>query len=261
MPRLAANLTMLWNELPFLERFAAAERAGFQAVECQFPYAFDKQQLMDALGGARLELVLHNLPAGDWARGERGIALLPDRRAEFRDGVGLAIGYARALGTGKLNCLVGIAPPGADLSACRRTLVDNLRFAARELEAAGVQLLVEPLNTRDVPGFYLNSSEQALELIAEVGSSNLLLQYDLFHMHVMQEDVSSTLERQLPRIAHVQIADDPGRHEPGSGNIPYERWFELLDASGYAGHVGAEYHPRGSTDDGLSWAEPYLARG
>lgn len=258
MPKLAANLTMLWNELGFLDRFNAAARAGFSAVEYLFPYSHEKQQLVDRLGENELTQALHNLPAGDWAKGERGIAVLPERGGEFRDGVGLGIEYAKALGCTQLNCLVGIAPPGADADAVRSHLIDNLKFAAAELGKAGIKLLVEPINTRDIPGFYLNRTQQAIELFVEVGSSNLYLQYDIYHMQIMEGDLGPTIRSNLPRIAHVQIADNPGRNEPGTGEIHHPFLFELLDREGYQGFVGCEYKPRGKTDEGLGWAKPYL---
>lgn len=258
MPKLAANLTMLWNELDFLDRFAAASKAGFKAVEYLFPYSYEKQALVDKLGEHRLLQVLHNLPAGDWAKGERGIACLPERRGEFRDGVGLAIDYARALSCSKLNCLVGIAPAGADAEALKSTLVDNLKFAAAELGKAGIQLLVEPINTRDIPGFFVSRTQQALEIFDAVGSSNLFLQYDIYHLQIMEGDLGPTIQRHFARIQHVQIADNPGRNEPGTGEINHAFLLELLDRLGYQGYVGCEYKPRGKTDEGLSWAKPYL---
>lgn len=260
MPKLAANLTMLWNELDFLDRFAAAAKAGFLAVEYLFPYAYEKQQLVDRLGEHQLSQVLHNLPAGDWAKGERGIACRPERRGEFRDGVGLAIDYARALGCSQLNCLVGIAPPDVDPDALYDTLVDNLKLAAAELSKYDIKLLVEPINTRDIPGFYLCHTKQALDLFGDVGSPNLYLQYDIYHMQIMEGDLGPTIKANLPRIRHVQIADNPGRNEPGSGEINHAFLFQLLDREGYQGYVGAEYKPKGTTDEGLGWAKPYLTR-
>lgn len=260
MPKLAANLTMLWNELDFLERFAAAAKAGFSAVEYLFPYPYEKQQLVDCLAEHQLVQALHNLPAGDWAKGERGLACHPERRAEFRDGVGLAIEYAKALGCAQLNCLAGIAPAGADTDALRSTLVENLKFAASELAKQNIKLLVEPINTRDIPGFYLCRTQQALDVLAQVASPNLYLQYDIYHMQIMEGDLGPTIKANLPRIAHVQIADNPGRNEPGTGEINHVFLFDLLDKEGYAGYVGAEYKPKGKTDEGLGWAKPYLAR-
>jgi hydroxypyruvate isomerase len=259
MPKLAANLTMLWNEHDFLDRFAAAAKAGFSAVEYLFPFPYEKQQLRDLLGENQLTQALHNLPAGDWAKGERGVACQPERRGEFRDGVGLAIDYAKALGCSQLNCLVGIAPPAVDPELVFSTLVDNLKFAAAELGNHRIKLLVEPVNTRDIPGFYLSRTQQALELFAEVGSPHLYLQYDIYHMQIMEGDLGPTIQRNLPRIAHVQLADNPGRHEPGTGEIHHPFLFDLLDKEGYTGYVGCEYKPRGKTDEGLGWAAPYLA--
>jgi hydroxypyruvate isomerase len=258
MPKLAANLTMLWNELDFLARFGAAARAGFSAVEYLFPYAYEKQKLVDHLGENQLRQVLHNLPAGDWAKGDRGIAVLPQRRGEFCDGVGQAIDYAKALGCTQLNCLVGIAPEGLEEDVVRSHLIDNLTFAAAELGKVDIKLLIEPINTRDIPGFYLSRTTQALELIADVASPNLYLQYDIYHMQIMEGDLGATIKANLPRIAHVQIADNPGRNEPGTGEIHYPFLFELLDREGYQGYVGCEYKPREKTDAGLAWARPYL---
>lgn len=259
MPRFNANLTMLFNEVDFLDRFAAAAAAGFAGVEYLFPYPYDKAQLAEALAEHRLVQVLHNLPAGNWQAGERGIACLPDRVAEFRDGVGLAIEYAHALRCRQVNCLVGITPPDADPAELWDTLVDNLKFAARELARARIRLLVEPCNTCDLPGFYLNGTAQALTLMDAVGSDNVRLQYDIYHMQVMEGDLANTIQRSLPRIGHIQLADNPGRHEPGTGEINYPFLFELLDAMGYDGWIGCEYKPRAMTRDGLRWADPYLA--
>jgi hydroxypyruvate isomerase len=250
---------MLWNELDFLDRFRAAAKAGFSAVEYLFPYAYEKQKLIDRLGEHELTQALHNLPAGDWAKGDRGIAVQSERRGEFRDGVGLAIEYAKALSCKQLNCLVGITPLGADPDALQSTLVDNLKFAASELGKAGIKLLVEPINTRDIPGFYLCHTKQVVDLFVDVGSSNLYMQYDIYHMQIMEGDLGLTIKANLPRIAHVQIADNPGRNEPGTGEINHAFLFDLLDSGGYKGYVGAEYKPKGKTDEGLGWARPYLA--
>jgi hydroxypyruvate isomerase len=253
MPKFAANLTMLFNELDFADRFAAAAKAGFKGVEYLFPYAHRKELLAELLARHGLVQVLHNLPAGDWAKGERGIACLPDRRTEFRDGVGEAIEYATALGCRQVNCLAGIAPQSYTVEEVRETLVENLRFVATELRKAGIRLLIEPINTRDIPGFYLCRTAQALALIDEVGSDNLFLQYDIYHMQIMEGDLAHTLEANLPRIAHVQLADNPGRNEPGTGEINYPFLFRHLDHIGYAGWIGCEYKPRGATEAGLGW--------
>lgn len=255
MPRFAANLTMLFNELPFLERFDAAARAGFEAVEFLFPYAFKASEIRNRLDASGLKLVLHNLPAGDWDAGERGIAILPDRVGEFRRGVGQAIEYARVLGVPQLNCLVGKTPADADDAVLRQTLVANLRHAAAELERAGLKLLVEPINTFDIPGFHLNRTDQALALFDEVGSDNLFLQYDIYHMQRMEGELAATMKQHLARIAHLQLADNPGRNEPGTGEIDYRFLFDWIDRIGYAGWIGCEYKPATDTVAGLGWRE------
>ncbi len=253
MPRFAANLTMLFTEVPFLERFERAARAGFQAVEFLFPYAHPASEIRARLDAHGLQLVLHNLPAGDWAAGERGIACHPDRVAEFRDGVGQALEYARALGVQQLNCLAGRTPPGLAADVVHATLVANLRYAAGRLEAAGLKLLVEPINTFDIPGFHISGTHQALALLDEVGAANAFLQYDLYHAQRMEGELAATLRQHLARIAHVQIADNPGRNEPGTGEIHYAFLLRHLDAIGYAGWVGCEYKPSGDTEAGLGW--------
>jgi hydroxypyruvate isomerase len=258
MPQFAANLTMLFNELPFLERFEASAAAGFTGVEYLFPYAFPAEQLAEHLRTCGLTQVLHNLPAGNWDAGERGIAILPDRVNEFRDGVATAIAYARALGCKQINCLAGIVPPAADSERLYATFVANLRFAAAALADAGIRLLIEPINTHDIPGFYLSRTRQALEIIQAVGSDNLFLQYDIYHMQIMEGDLARTLEANLPRIAHVQLADNPGRHEPGSGEIHYPFLFDHLDRIGYTGWIGCEYKPSQTTLAGLDWFKPYI---
>ncbi|MEP6723320.1 MAG: hydroxypyruvate isomerase [Variovorax sp.] len=253
MPRFAANLTMLFTELPFMQRFEAAARAGFDAVEYLFPYAVPKQELVAALRDNALEQVLHNLPAGNWEAGERGIACHPDRVAEFREGVARAIDYANALGCPQLNCLAGKMPVGAALHQVQPTLVENLRFAARELQAAGIRLLIEPINSFDIPGFMLTRTDQALALMDEVGSPNLLLQYDIYHAQRMEGELGATLGKHLARIGHIQLADNPGRGEPGTGEINYPWLFGHIDAIGYTGWIGCEYRPRADTAAGLGW--------
>lgn len=255
MPKFAANLTMLFTEVAFLERFAAAAEAGFRGVEFLFPYGFEKQRLIDAAAAHGLQVVLHNLPAGDWDAGERGIACHAARTAEFRAGVEQAIEYASALRCPRVNCLAGIAPSGDD--AARRTLVDNLRFAASALQDAGIELLLEPVNTRDVPGFFVSRTAQALAIMDEVGSDNLKLQFDIYHTQVMEGDLTPTIEALFGRIGHVQVADNPGRHEPGTGEINYPYLFHRLDQLGYAGWIGCEYKPGAATGAGLDWLKPY----
>ena len=260
MPKLAANLTMMFNEVEFLDRFDAAAGAGFQAVEFALPYDFEREAIAERLGSNGLAVALHNLPAGDWAAGERGIATDPARVGEFQDGVGLAIEYAKALGCRKINCLSGIPPEGAEAEALRATLVSNLGFAASRLEEAGIRMLVEPINTRDIPGFYLNYSGQALSVIEEVGSGNLSLQYDVYHMQIMEGDLIPTMRENLGSIGHIQIADTPGRHEPGTGEINYPNVFSAIDDMGYDGWIGCEYIPLANTQEGLGWANEYLGR-
>jgi hydroxypyruvate isomerase len=259
MPRFAANLSMLFCELPLAERFAAAARAGFTAVEVQFPYELPAARIAELLREHKLQLVLHNLPAGDWAAGERGIACHPDRVDEFRAGVAQAIAYAMALGCPQLNCLAGIVPAGVSEAEARATFVANLRHAAPELKRAGLKLLVEPINTFDIPGFFVSRSDAALALLGEVGADNLFLQYDVYHAQRMEGELGGTLARHLPRIAHIQIADNPGRHEPGTGEIHYPWLFRHLDALGYAGWIGCEYKPATTTEAGLGWLREALA--
>lgn len=256
MPKLAANVSMLFPQLDFLERFAAAARAGFRFVEYQFPYAWPAEEVARRAREAGVEVVLHNLPAGDMAKGERGIACLPGRAHEFREGVERAIEYARAASCPRLNCIAGLAPQDAVHFA---QLVANVRYAARRLGELGMQLLIEPINTRTVPGFFLTGSRQAIDVLDAAGEGNALLQYDIFHMQIMEGDLAQTIERLLPRIGHMQLADVPGRHEPGSGEVNFEFLLAHIDALGYAGWMGCEYNPRGDTVEGLKWARAYLS--
>jgi hydroxypyruvate isomerase len=255
MPRFAANLTMLFNEVPFLERFERAARAGFKAVEFLFPYPFGTAEIKVRLERHGLQLVLHNLPAGDWDAGERGIACLPDRTEEFRAGVARGIEYATALGVPQLNVLAGKAPPGADPALLRRTFVANLRYAAAELGKHKLKLLVEPINTYDIPGFFVSRTADAIAILDEVGAANACLQYDLYHAQRMEGELTATIVRHLPRIAHIQLADNPGRHEPGTGEINYAFLFSQLDRMGYAGWIGCEYKPLAGTEAGLGWRQ------
>ena len=253
MPAFAANLSLLFDELDFLDRFEAAAAAGFKAVECQFPYAWPADKIAERLERAELELVLHNLPAGDWDRGDRGIACHPDRIEEFRSGVIQGIDYAKTLGCGQLNCLAGIRPGRVSDDLARITLIDNLRFAAAKLDQAGLKLLIEPINTFDIPGFFLSSSRQAEAIIAEVGADNLFIQFDIYHAQRMEGELANTITRLLPIIAHMQIADTPGRHEPGSGEINFDFLFDFIDRAGYQGWIGCEYRPATTTAEGLGW--------
>ena len=258
MPKFAANLTMLFNELPFLDRFERAAQAGFTAVEFLFPYAFAAGDIKARLDANRLTLVLHNLPAGDWEAGERGIACLPGREAEFRAGVGRAIEYAKALGVTQLNCLAGKVPAGAEPAQLRQTLVANLKFAATELNQAGLRLLIEPINTFDIPGFYLNRTALAIEILDEVGAKNAFVQYDIYHAQRMEGELAATMQKYLTRIGHIQLADNPGRNEPGTGEINYAFLFAHLDRIGYSGWIGCEYKPATTTEAGLGWHRPFV---
>ena len=261
MPKFSANLAMLFGEVDFLARFERASRVGFKAVEYMFPYEWRKEQLAEQLDKYGLEQVLHNLPPGNWSGGERGIACLPGREGEFQESVGLAVEYAKTLKCPRLNCLVGIVPKGVPAEKVRRTLVDNLRFAATALEKEGIRLLVEPLNDRDVPGFYLVHTRDALQLFEEVNHPNLRLQYDIYHMQIMEGNLTRTIIDNLAHIAHMQLADNPGRHEPGTGEINYTNLFRFIDEAGYDGWLGCEYKPAGVTEDGLEWVKPYLKEG
>ncbi|HEV7618816.1 MAG TPA: hydroxypyruvate isomerase [Burkholderiaceae bacterium] len=253
MPKLAANLTMLFNEVGFLDRFKAAAHAGFRGVEFLFPYAFHADQIADKLNLYQLDLVLHNLPAGNWEAGERGIACHPDRVGEFQEGVGEAIRYAKVLGVKQINCLVGIAPKNASNDKAYATVVSNLKFAADKLKAEGIRLLIEPINTYDIPGFFLSHTKQALEIIKETGSNNLFVQYDIYHMQRMEGELANTIKANLPMIKHIQLADNPGRFEPGTGEINYRYLLPMLDEIGYEGWIGCEYKPKADTVKGLSW--------
>jgi hydroxypyruvate isomerase len=255
MPKLAANLTMLFNEVPFMERFEKASNAGFKGVEFLFPYAFSASEIKQNLDHHQLKLVLNNLPAGDWDAGERGIACLPDRVEEFRSGVAKAIEYAHILGTPQLNCLAGKAPAGVEPKVLRETFISNLQFAADELKKVNIRLLIEPINTFDIPGFFLSKTQQAIEIINEVNSSNLFVQYDIYHAQRMEGELANTIEKYLSKIAHIQLADNPGRNEPGTGEINYPYLFKLIDRLGYKGWIGCEYKPLSNTESGLGWMQ------
>ncbi|WP_323011993.1 hydroxypyruvate isomerase [Castellaniella sp.] len=252
MPKFAANLSMLFTEIDFLDRFAAAAKAGFQGVEYLFPYAYAKEDLVQRLKDNNLAQVLHNLP-GDWEAGERGIACHPDRVQEFKQGVAQAIEYAQALGCPQVNCLAGKIPAGTDQATAHKTFVDNLRYAAAELKKANIRLLIEPINTFDIPGFFLSTTNQALAIIAEVGSDNLHVQYDIYHAQRMEGELANTISKQLKSIGHIQLADNPGRNEPGTGEINYQWLFRHIDQTGYDGWIGCEYKPAARTEDGLGW--------
>ncbi|HZQ71555.1 MAG TPA: 2-oxo-tetronate isomerase [Burkholderiales bacterium] len=258
MPKLAANVSTLFKERPFPERFAAAARAGFRAVEYQYPYEFAPQEVAAAARDAGVEVVLHNMPRGDAARGEHGTACLPGREQRFREDLEHAIAYAKAAGCTRLHCMAGVVPQGADPAALHATYVANLRYAATRLAKEGMQVLIEPLSERTVAGCFLRASGQAAAVVEELGLPNVRVQYDLFHMQVMEGNLAETIERLLPKIGHMQIADVPGRHEPGTGELNFGFLLGHIDGLGYSGWIGCEYNPRGDTLEGLKWAKPYL---
>ncbi len=258
MPNFAANLTMLFNEMDFLDRFDAAAEVGFKAVEFLFPYDYPAEVVAGRLERNGLSLVLHNLPAGDWAAGERGIACHPGREEEFKQGVAKAAEYAKALGCPQVNCLAGIPPSDVSPDTAEATLVNNLSYASEHLKSVGVRLLIEPINTVDIPGFFLNYPDHARRIIEKVGSDNLFLQHDIYHMQIMQGDLARNIERNADIIRHMQLADNPGRHEPGTGEINYPFLFEHIDRIGYDGYIGCEYIPAGTTADGIGWIRPYM---
>jgi len=258
MPKLAANLSMLFKEMPFPERFAAAAKCGFRAVEYQYPYDWPAGELAERTRKAGVEVVLHNMPRGDVERGEHGTACLPGRERRFRDDLEHAIEYARAAGCKRLHCMAGVAPQGLERKTIHKTYVENLKYAAKRLEREGMQVLIEPLSARTVAGCFLAGSAQAIQVLDEVAAGNAFLQYDLFHMQIMEGNLAETLERLLPRIGHIQLADVPGRHEPGSGEINFDFLLRHIDRIGYSGWIGCEYNPLGDTLEGLKWAKPYL---
>ncbi|NLC24635.1 MAG: hydroxypyruvate isomerase [Oxalobacter sp.] len=257
MPKLSANLSMLFTEVPFMERFDAAAKAGFKGVECQFPYAFDMEQIAERLKSNQLEMVLFNLPAGDWEGGDRGIAANPNRVSEFRDGVEKAIEAGKTLGVKQINCLGGIAPHGVPEARIYKTFVDNLAFAAGELKNAGIRLLVEPVNNLDVPGVYLSYTQKAIDMIRDAGSDNVFLQLDIYHMQRMEGELANTIKANIAMIRHMQLADSPGRHEPGTGEINYRFLFSFIDELGYDGWIGCEYRPKTTTTEGLGWIKAH----
>lgn len=257
MPKFSANLSFLYQDLAFLDRFAAAAKDGFGALEYLGPYAEPKEKVADTLKANGLKQALFNVPSGDWAGGERGIACLPDRVEEFRNGISLALDYANALACPQVNVISGLVPKGADLETLEEVLVENLKYAAQRTADAGVKLLIEPINLRDIPGFFLSTTDHAERILEKVGSDNLYIQYDFYHMQIMQGDLIPTFTRLKDRIAHVQIADNPGRNEPDTGEINYGFILSELDRLGYDGWVGCEYKPKAGTSEGLGWMKPY----
>ena len=258
MPKFSANLSMLFKEVDFLDRFEHAAKAGFKGVEFLFPYEWDKEELQERLRKHNLEMVLHNLPAGHWSSGERGLACLPDRVGEFQQGVGLAIDYATALKCGRLNCLAGIPPVTVPDEKKWETLVSNVRFAAEETQKAGVKLVVEALNSQDMPGFCLSTTEQVLALLKAADHPNARIQYDIYHMQIMEGNLTKTIGQNIEMIGHMQLADVPGRHEPGTGEINFGHIFRFIDGLSYDGWIGCEYNPSTTTEESLHWLTDYM---
>ena len=257
MPRLAANLSMMFNEAPFLDRFDAAAKAGFTAVEFLFPYDYPAAEIRQRLDGAGLQQVLFNMPPGDWAAGERGTACLPGRGQEFRDGVKKALDYAGALGCGLVHCMAGIVPAGISHGTAAALYVANLAWAAEQAAAQEVKVVIEPINHRDMPGFLLNTMAQGADIVNAIGFDKLGLQFDIYHCQVTEGDVTKRIETLLPVIAHMQLADVPGRNEPGTGEIGWEFVLGTIDLLGYEGWIGCEYRPKGDTIAGLAWRKRY----
>jgi hydroxypyruvate isomerase len=257
MPKFAANLTMLFSDLPFLERFAAARLAGFTVVECLFPYDYPAAQIKEQLAANGLKQALFNLPCGNWGAGERGLAASPDRVEEFRAGVSQAITYAQALGVPRLNCLAGKRVSGYSDEEHWKTLVSNVRFVSEALQAAKLTLVVEAINHFDIPGFFLNRTEQVAQLIEAVNLPNVFIQYDVYHAQREEGELTATLRKYLKMIGHIQIADNPGRHQPGTGEINYPFLFEEIDRLGYGGVIGLEYVPEPDTMTSLAWVKRY----
>lgn len=262
MPRFAANLSMMYTEHAFLDRFAAAARDGFEAVEYLFPYEHTPEELKARLDAAGLAQVLFNAPPGDWSAGERGIASLPGREDEFRRSIDQALAYARVLGNRKLHVMAGLVASPQARAAQRETYLKNLAFAAQAAQAEGVTILIEPINTRDMPGYLLNRQDDAHAICKEIGADNLQVQFDCYHCQIVEGDLSVKLERDMAGIGHIQIAGVPGRHEPDRGELNYPWLFERIDALGYTGWIGCEYRPRTTASEGLGWIRPYMpARG
>ncbi len=257
MPRFCANLSMMFNEMPFLDRFAAAGAAGFKGVEFLFPFDYPASELRLRLDGAGLQQVLFNAAPGDWSAGERGLASLPGRQQEFRDGIDRALEYAGVLGNSLVHVMAGIPPAGLRLGAAAAVYAANLAWAVEQAAPRGVKLIIEPINHRDMPGFFLNTTGQAAAVVEALGPDRLGLQFDIYHCQITEGDVTTRMAALMPLIAHMQIADVPGRHEPGTGEVGWPFVFGEIDRLGYDGWVGCEYRPAGATVDGLAWRDIY----
>lgn len=257
MPRFAANLSMMFNEVPFLDRFALAAKAGFKGVEFLFPYEHPAAEIAARLKDNGLQQVLFNAPAGDFAKGERGMAAIPGKQAAFRESIKLALEYAAVLACPRLHIMAGLKPEGVAHDTLTAVYGANLAYAAEECAKVGVKPIIEPINHRDIPGFFLNTTDQAAAIIAAVGPEKLGMQFDLYHCQITEGDVVKRVEKHLPLIAHMQVADTPGRHEPGTGEVNWPFVFKTIDALGFRGWIGCEYRPAGETLAGLSWFAPY----
>lgn len=257
MPKFAANLALMFTEVEFLDRFEAAANAGFKAVECIFPYAYSAAEIKQRLDDHGLMMVKFNLPPGDLDAGDFGLTALPGRESEFRESVGEAIEYARLLACPQLHTLAGLAAEGGDPANCMETYLENLDFAAAAMAERGVRLLIEAINTRDFPGYFLSRTAQALEVLEAVASENLFLQYDIYHAQIMEGNLAETIRANIDVIKHFQVAGVPGRHEPDVGEINYPFLFDLVDSLGYEDWIGCEYHPRAGTEEGLEWVKAY----
>jgi hydroxypyruvate isomerase len=253
MPKFAANLTMMFNEVPFPQRFAAAAKAGFSAVEFLFPYDYSPQEIAGWHREHKLQNVLFNMPPGNWAGGERGVTSLPGREEEFRAGVAKAIEYAKAMGTPRVHAMAGILPAGSDRAKCRAVYLANIRYAAKEVAKHNLTLVMEPINQRDMPGFFLSTQGEAHAIREELGEPNLKVQMDFYHTQIAEGDIAMKVRKYLPHIGHIQIASVPERNEPDDGEVNYAYLFRLLDQLGYDGWVGLEYRPRAGTEKGLAW--------
>lgn len=257
MPRFAANLSFLYTERDFLDRFAAASKDGFRAVEFLFPYEHPATEVASRLKDNGLKQVLFNMPPGDWGKGERGTAALPGREQEFRDAIAKALEFAAVLDCSQVHVMAGLAAPGADRAAMRRTYVENLRYAAGEAAKQGVNVLIEPINTGDIPGFFLNRQDEAHAILADVGVPNLKVQMDLYHCQIVEGDVTTKIRRYIGNVGHFQIAGVPGRHEPNVGEMNYPYLFSVIDELGFEGWIGCEYRPKVNTTTGLGWINAY----
>ena len=257
MPRFAANLSMMFNEVPFLDRFALAAKAGFKGVEFLFPYEHPAAEIAARLKDNGLQQVLFNAPAGDFAKGERGMAAIPGKQAAFRDSIKLALEYATTLACPRLHIMAGLKPEGVAHDTLTAVYGANLAYAAEECAKVGVKPIIEPINHRDIPGFFLNTTDQAAAIIAAIGPEKLGMQFDLYHCQITEGDVVKRVEKHLPLIAHMQVADTPGRNEPDTGEVNWPFVFKTIDALGFRGWIGCEYRPAGETLAGLSWFAPY----